>query len=82
MDSVRALSIAGGKWVMQRFKKILAYVHLEGEDHCALGRTAQPARNNNAALRVVTVQEELPKWARILLPPKIGGWEQIVEAPE
>ena len=63
---------------MQRFRNILACVHTSGEGHHTLERAVQLAKSNDASLKVVTVHEELPKWARMLLPPNMCGWETAV----
>lgn len=63
---------------MKRFRNILVCVNLEKQDHPALDRASELARNNEADVRVVAVQEELPSWARTMLPSRVKDWETIV----
>jgi len=63
---------------MKRFRNILVCVNIKRQDHPALERAVELARNNKAAVRVVAVQEELPPWARTLLPSRVQDWETIV----
>jgi len=63
---------------MKRFRNILVCVNLETQEHPALERAAKLARTNEAALRIVGVQEELPAWVRTLLPSRVQDWETIV----
>jgi universal stress protein E len=63
---------------MRRFKNILACVDADREGGAALGRAAELAELNGAALRVVAVHEGLSKWGKLLLPKRAREWEPIV----
>ena len=63
---------------MKRFRNILVCVDLAKQEHPALDRAMELAQNNEAAVKIVAVEEELPAWARTLLPSRVRDWETIV----
>ncbi len=65
---------------MQRFKKILVLIDIEAPAHASLERAARLARSNDqAVLKVVSVVEGLPWYARLFLPSSSELQDVIVQ---
>jgi nucleotide-binding universal stress UspA family protein len=65
---------------VQRFKNILAYIDVEAQRQPAFDRAVELARENGAALTLVTAVQEPPWWTERLFPGVAKRWYQnIVE---